>query len=321
MTNNNKPQIHVVAAVIRNGYGKILLAQRPMNSSHLPGYWEFPGGKVEDGESAQQALVRELQEEISVTATKLTPLIQIPYSYNEKHVFLDVWEVNQYMGELTPLEGQQIEWTALGELLQYKLPPADLPVVTALQLPDKYLITPEPADYSECEFLQQLELSLQKGVKLVQLRSKKLNAEVLCTFAEKSKRVCHQYGAKILINSDVEVYRRCGLDGIHLNSGQLALLIEREKSGDLIAASCHSWDDLKMAEDAGVDFAMLSPVKQTATHPGAEPIGWDVFSQTVMQCVLPVFALGGLESKDIAESKRNGAQGVAAIRGLWISAK
>ncbi len=314
---NNKPRIHVVAAVIRNGFGKILLAQRPVNSSHLPGYWEFPGGKIENGESAQQALVRELKEEISITATKLTPLIQVPYSYSEKDVFLDVWEVDQYMGELIPLEGQEIEWVALDELLQYKLPPADLPVVTALQLPDKYLITPEPADYSEQQFIQQLELSLQKGVKLVQLRSKKLAADALCAYADKSKLVCRQYGAKILVNSDVEVYKRCGLDGVHLNSGQLDLVVLRENAADLIAASCHSLADLEMAESAGVDFAMLSPVKQTATHPDAEPIGWEAFSQTVMQCALPVFALGGLESKDISESRRNGAQGIAAIRGLW----
>ncbi len=321
MTNNNKPKIHVVAAVIRNGFGKILLAQRLMKSSHLPGYWEFPGGKVEDGESAEQALVRELQEEISITATKITPLIKVPFSYPEKDVVLDVWEVDQYMGEVKPLEGQEISWVTLDCMREFQLPPADLPVVTALKLPDKYLITPEPAGNSEKQFLHQLELSLQEGVQLVQLRSKKLNTEELCAYAEKSKQVCHKYGAKILINSDIKVYRKCGLDGIHLNSEQLALSVKRENSSDLIAASCHSWDDLKMAEDAGVDFAMLSPVKQTATHPGAKPIGWDVFSQTVMQCVLPVFALGGLESKDIAESKRNGAQGVAAIRGLWISAK
>lgn len=321
MTKNNKLKIHVVAAVIRNGYGKILLAQRPLNSSHLPGYWEFPGGKIEGDESAQQALVRELQEEISITATKLTPLIQIPYSYPEKDVFLDVWEVDQYMGELTPLEGQEIAWVELDELFQYQLPPADLPVVTALQLPDRYLITPEPADYSESQFLQSLELSLESGVSLVQLRSKKLVEEPILLLAEKAKIICHQYGAKILINSDIEMYKRCGLDGVHLNSGQLGLPIDRVKDSDLFAASCHSLGELKIAEQSGVDFALLSPVKETVTHPDAEPIGWGSFYQSVRQCAIPVFALGGLDRSDIAESKRNGAQGVAAIRGLWSSVK
>lgn len=314
---NNNPIVHVVAAVIRNAAGKILLAQRPLNNSHLPGYWEFPGGKIEPEESAEQALVRELQEEISITPTSFSPLIQVPYSYAEKDVLLDVWMVDEYVGEMQPLEGQETSWVAVDDLNQHQLPPADIPVITSLKLPQTYLITPEPADYDVDKFAQKLDLSLAAGISLVQLRSKRLVGDELLSYVESAKDVCRRHGAKLLINSEIELYKKCGLDGLHLNSGQLQVGIKKNSDTDLLAASCHSLQDIKNAEQSGVDFLLLSPVKKTATHPDAQPLGWEEFATIITQCSVPVFALGGLGWSDVEESKRYGAQGVAAIRGLW----
>lgn len=316
----NKP-IHVVAAVIRNGYGKILLAQRSLRCPHLPGYWEFPGGKVEAGETSQQALVRELQEEIAITATKLTPLIQVPYSYPEKEIFLDVWEVDQYMGEIKSHEGQELVFVDLDEIANYKLPAADVPVITALQLPHTYLITPEPADYSLEEFESSLRASLQSGCRMVQLRSKKLDKIELKPYLVSAKDICQQYDARLLINGDVELYQEYGLDGIHLTSNQLVkgeLGFNRRRKEDLIAASCHSSAELIKAEEMKVDFALLSPVKATKTHPDAESIGWQKFADAVRLISMPVYALGGLVRSDLPAARDNGAQGIAAIRGLWL---
>ncbi len=316
----NKP-IHVVAAVIRNGYGQILLAQRSPNCPHLPGYWEFPGGKVEEGETPKQALVRELQEEIGITATKVTPLIQVPYSYPEKQVFLDVWEVDQYMGEIKSLEGQDLVFVELEEFEKYQLPPADIPVVSALRLPQTYLITPELADLTVEQFKLSLEKTLQSGITMVQLRSKVLSKDELVPYALQAKGICGKYNAKVLINEYVEIYQQCGLDGVHFTSSQIAAGIEpikRERKGDLMAASCHSSDDLLLIEESDVDFVLLSPVKHTKTHPGAVPVGWDVFSNLVKQVSVPVYALGGLGHSDLYMAVGHGAQGVAAIRGLWI---
>lgn len=319
MPQTKQKTIHVVAAVIRNGFGQILLAQRSLNCPHLPGYWEFPGGKMEEGENPQQALVRELQEEIGITATKLTPLIQVPYSYPEKDVVLDVWEVDQYMGEIKPCEGQELVFCGLDEMVNYQLPPADLPVITALTLPQAYLITPEPADYSVDEFAQRLRAVIDKGISLVQLRSKSLPSAELAQYAQVAKDVCHAANAKILVNSDVKIYKNCALDGVHLSSNQVAAgkQIDKTKDKDLIVASCHTLNELKQAEQLGVDFALLSPVKKTMTHPDVTPLGWSNFADAIQHVAIPVYALGGMKISDIQIAKESGAQGVAAIRGLW----
>ncbi|THB75083.1 MAG: Nudix family hydrolase [Gammaproteobacteria bacterium] len=320
MLNVKRRQIHVVAAVIRNGYGKILLAQRSLNCPHLPGYWEFPGGKVEEGETALQALVRELQEELAITATKLTPLIQVPYFYPEKDIFLDVWEVDQYIGEVKPHEGQDLVFVDVDEIDNYQLPAADIPVVTALRLPNTYLITPEPADYDMEGFELSLRASLQSGVRLVQLRSKKLGEQELEPYLQCAKDICREFSSRLLINGDVGLYRKYALDGVHLTSSQLnngKQDYKKNNKDDLIAASCHSVAQLQNAEKSGVDFALLSPVKHTKTHPDATPIGWQTFADAVKQVSLPVYALGGLGLPDLNLAKQYGAQGIAAIRGLW----
>lgn len=321
MKNIDKEKIHVVAGVIRNGYGKILLAQRSLNCPHLPGYWEFPGGKVETGETPQQALVRELQEEIAITATKLTPLIQVPYSYPEKEIFLDVWEVEQYMGEIKPCEGQELVFVDLDELNNYKLPPADKPVVSALQLPHTYMITPEPANYSLKEFDNFFRASLQSGCSMVQLRSKMLSNKELRPYLQCAKSICQQLDVSLLINGNADLYEEYALDGVHLTSSQLVeggLNFKKAGKEDLVAVSCHSIAELKKAEELQVDFALLSPVKSTKTHPNAKPVGWQTFSELVQQVSIPVYALGGLECSDLLTARSYGAQGIAAIRGLWV---
>ncbi len=82
-------------------------------------------------------------------------------------------------------------------------------------------------------------------------------------------------------------------------------------------ASCHTLNELKQAEQLGVDFALLSPVKKTMTHPDVTPLGWSNFADAIQHVAIPVYALGGMKISDIQIAKESGAQGVAAIRGLW----
>jgi 8-oxo-dGTP diphosphatase len=87
-----------------------------------------------------------------------------------------------------------------------------------------------------------------------------------------------------------------------------------------LAASCHDADDLKRAEDLGADFALLSPVLPTRSHPDAEPLGWERFAAMVDRANLPVYALGGMHPSMLSRAWQAGAQGVAGIRGLWPDA-
>lgn len=124
--------IHVVAAVIVAADKKILLAKRHAHV-HKGGLWEFPGGKVEEGESAEQALARELEEELAICVLGASPLLKVQHDYPEKTVLLDVWKVSSFSGCARGNEGQPIVWAAINELGEYPFPEANQPIIEALQ--------------------------------------------------------------------------------------------------------------------------------------------------------------------------------------------
>ena len=98
----------------------------------MPGYWEFPGGKLERGEDAWQALVRELKEELAIAVLGGQPLMVLEHGYPDRRVRLEVWQVNEYLGCPVPQEGQQVDWCEPRQLEQLRLLPADAPIVTKL---------------------------------------------------------------------------------------------------------------------------------------------------------------------------------------------
>jgi 8-oxo-dGTP diphosphatase len=109
--------------------------------------------------------------------------------------------------------------------------------------------------------------------------------------------------------------------GVHLRAAQLAGLRQRPLAADQpVAASCHDIDELRAADALGCDFALVGSIRPTPSHPGAEGLGWDGFSSMREMVSLPLYAIGGLGVDDIAEARRHGAQGIAAIRSLWPSA-
>jgi 8-oxo-dGTP diphosphatase len=123
--------VHVVAAVLRDAAGRVLIAQRPPGK-HMAGYWEFPGGKIGAGESGEQALRRELAEELGVVLQRCHPLLQLRHDYPDRVVQLDVFVVDEYGGEPSGLEAQALRWVATAELAEQALLPADRPIVEAL---------------------------------------------------------------------------------------------------------------------------------------------------------------------------------------------
>ncbi len=308
--------LHVAAAVITNRKGELLIARRPAER-HQGGLWEFPGGKVEPGESVQQALRRELEEELGIRAGEVQPLIRVRHRYARCAVLLDVWRVVNFRGEPFGREGQPVRWVAPDQLMEYPFPAANHPVVTAVRLPDRYLITPEPEGDSE-GFLVRLERCLQRGVRLVQLRAKQLSEGDFGTLAERVVALVHRYGAQILLNAAPESVRALGADGVHLSGERLRSLAHRPLPPPYwVAASCHDEEELALASGIGVDFALLSPVLPTATHPEAGALGWARFRALVERVNFPVYALGGMAERHLPVAKAQGAQGIAAIRGIW----
>ena len=308
--------IHVVAGVIQDARGRILLARRTAGRD-LAGMWEFPGGKVDPGETPEQALARELHEELGIRIGNSAPLIAVPQAYRDKRIVLDVRRIVGWSGSAVGRERQALAWVPQDKLASYPMPPADRPVVAALRQPDCYLITPEPDPQHSDDFLRTLERALKAGVRRVQLRSHVLASDALRTLAVATLERCRAAGAELLINADVELARALGI-GVHLRAAQLMELSERPLPAKFaVAASCHDADELRRAEKIGVDFVALGPVAVTASHPDRAPLGWKDFARLREQVALPIYALGGMVVGDIAHARANGAQGIAAIRGLW----
>jgi 8-oxo-dGTP diphosphatase len=131
-----RPFIHVVAAAVIDGAGRVLIAQRPAGK-HLAGGWEFPGGKLEPGEERVAGLARELREELGITIATPRPLIRVRHAYPSREVLLDIWVVRHYGGEPRGLDGQALRWCTQDELTTADLLPADKPIVAALRLPER----------------------------------------------------------------------------------------------------------------------------------------------------------------------------------------
>lgn len=312
--------IHVVAGVIYDAQQRILLALRPRHL-HQGGLWEFPGGKVEVGENPEQALRRELFEELDIYVTQARPLIRIQHHYPDKNILLDVWQVTAWQGVARGKEGQTLAWCDRAELRAKPLPAANYPIVKAIQLPVFYLITPEPEKPKDKHFLHQLERRLDSGtIQLVQLRAKRFPDNALCECAERVMKICENYGARLLVNASAEVAQAVGTNGLHLNSQRLHDIQQRPLAKNLlVAASCHTASDIVQADKIECDFMVLSPVRRTQSHPDAVPLGWLRFFELTELARCPVFALGGMQPDELETVWSHGGQGIAAIRALWDS--
>ena len=132
---HSTPAVHVAVAVVIDRSGRVLIAERPAGK-HLAGAWEFPGGKIEPGETPRDGLARELEEEIGITITHPRPLMRLRHAYPNGAVLLDVWVVRRYRGEPRGLDGQSLRWCDHAGLENAPLLPADRPILAALRLPE-----------------------------------------------------------------------------------------------------------------------------------------------------------------------------------------
>ncbi len=311
------PIVHVAVAAIVNEYSEVLISLRPQHV-HQGGLWEFPGGKLESGESFSEALRREIHEELGITPIQFRPLIRVFHHYSDKSVLLDVSLVSKISGHPTGREGQKIQWVPIKSLDDYAFPTANLPVIRALQLPPYYLVTPDPDMDNLHMFFASLQTSLRSHVKLVQLRAKGLNDIQYATVAKEVVALCRASGVRVLLNADPEILNNIDADGIHLTSTRLQETLERPiASNKLLSVSCHTEADITQACSLRADLGLLSPVKHTTSHPDAAPLGWQQFQTLSDQADFPVYALGGMTIMDLADAHKHGGQGIAAISGLW----
>ncbi len=303
----------VAVAVFIKADGSFLLSSRPIGKPY-PGYWEFPGGKVEPGESVLQALQRELMEELNVAITRATPWFTFMMHYTHAIVRLHCWRVHEWHGEMRGMEAQQFMWQQLGAITVTPVLPGCVPIFNALALPPVYAIT-NASEIGIEPYLKRLEHGLQHGLKMIQVREKNIPRDALTKFAIQVLARARLYGAKVLINSDIEMASEVGADGVHLTALQLSECSSRPAFA-LVAASTHCRAEIDRAAELKFDFVVLGAVKPTRTHPDQLPLGWTNFSAVVNATPLPVYALGGLSIADMDEAITHGAHGVAMQRGV-----
>ena len=309
--------VRVAAAVIERGDGHVLLAQRPPGKVYA-GYWEFPGGKLEAGETPEQALVRELREELGIVVRHASPWLVQEFVYPHAHVALHFFRVRAFDGEPVGHDGQAFAWQDPHALTVSPMLPANTRVLAALRLPAVYAITCA-GDVGEDEFLARAERALAGGVRLVQLREKQWDAARRNAFAARLNALAVRHGARVLLNGEAAEARALELAGVHWTAQRLADATSRPHDL-LVAASCHTHAEVMHASALELDLVVLGPVLATPTHADAVTLGFDGFARAIAGTRVPVYALGGMRPGDLDAAIAHGAHGIAMRRYAWPAA-
>ena len=302
--------------MLRADGSEFLLAQRPEGKVYA-GYWEFPGGKVEPGETVREALVRELQEELGITVTACSPWLTRVFTYPHATVRLNFWRVTAWDGEIgitAPLEHSAVDWQKCGKSASVApILPANDPILKALALPTTMAITMAESEGVERQ-LERLEEALNAGLRLIQVRDKGRPQAQRLWLAETVVHLAHSHGALVVINDDEEIARRTGADGVHLSAARLATCTRRPDFA-WVGTSCHNAEEIARGGELDLDYALLGPVLPTPTHPESAGLGWTAFAGMLAGSTLPVFALGGMQPVLLAAAQGHGAHGIALMRG------
>ena len=302
--------VKAVIGILKNTDGEILIAERRPDQ-FMGGYWELPGGKIEPSESNEEALARELKEELGVVVFEPSLLHTMCHHYEEKTVYLWIYNVDVFDGEANGAEGQNIAWSPASEFGAFRILPTMKAIIHKICLPDHYWITPE--NKPEKTLLEQLQVHITNGTRMVQLRAKK---ELRPLFIDQFYQVCHDADVKLILNTPNKTYKE-SCDGWHLTTNELLSLSERPCDSDkLLGASTHDLIEVKHAEIFDADYISIAPVESTKSHPGCTPLGWKKAEALVSKSNLPAYLLGGMNKKNLERALSITAQGVAGISQL-----
>lgn len=314
MSEKDIKRIEVAVGVLHR-QGNVLVAQRLVQDRYFE-KWEFPGGKLEQGEEPVDALRRELKEELNINIAQVAPLIRLDHDYPDRQVRLHVYEVLEFSGEPVGYEGQAIQWVKPFECAQLDFLQANAAIVNAVVLPKLTLIT-NIAHYGLEQTLQCVRaIQAQFGCVMLVLRECAAAEELLCAYKDALQAVLLD-GSLLLLNDEPELASKLGFEGVHLSAERARRFADRDQLAlKWVGVSCHSGAELQHA-DAIADFAFLSPVEQTSSHPEQLARGWSFFAEHAVKSAIPVYALGGMAFDQLEQARSAQAQGVAMISAAW----
>ena len=242
--------------------------------------------------------------------------IRLDHNYPDRHVRLHVFEVNDFSGIPHGKEGQAIQWVQPQECSRLDFLEANKPIVDAVLLPKLILIT-DIAKYGLEQTLTRIDdLQQSQGSLIVQLRENTSDTVLLNLYKTKIEQLL-KHESFLILNGEPSLAQELGFSGIQLSSRIASRVTKRaEIKVPWVSASCHESSELRHAEKIA-DFALLSPIQATTSHPNESPKGWNFFKTHAQEAALPVYALGGLSTHDFKNARLNQAQGVAILSAAW----
>ena len=303
--------VEVAAAVfLRQGANgtEYLLAQRPVDKVYA-GYWEFPGGKVEPGETLREALIREIEEELGATVEQAWPWLSRQFTYPHATVRLKFFQVESWRGELRPLEHSGIVWVRLGDDPPVEpVLPANGPILRALALPRHCCILDATAPLADQ--LSRTPLPQNEQRRLV--RVSRLSAAPAAQTAQLDALrdfIARNADVEMLVDDDLAAARAIGAHGIHLSE---ATLRRTDIRPDLtwVSASCRDVRDLDHAITLGVDFVAFPAPDSGIGMDGGNSREWDNFATLIERAPMPVFIENAPPALALAAVHRYGVHGL-----------
>lgn len=295
-----RPLLRVAVGIVNDEHDRILIQRR--DEGAFAGLWEFPGGKIRDTETTRAALDRELEEELGIVVEDASRLIRLRYRYRDRDVLLDTWRVTAYAGTASGAEGQPINWIAADRLGNEPLLPADGPIVTALNLPQRYVMTPPGANPAQA--IAATHHALERGARLL-CWSASDASQPQQSLARQIGRLCATRGARLMIAGEasvaVELAALSAAAGIQVAAHDQAegrRPIDRQR---WLSVAVRAADDVERARAWEPDFVVLD--------------GWggQDFGARVDQFNVPVFAFGPWDEARLRACLLAGAQGLATL--------
>jgi 8-oxo-dGTP diphosphatase len=304
--------LEVAASIVRMPDGRVLMAERTAGQIS-PGFWELPGGKIDSGESAEHAAVRELDEEVGIRALSVRPWISYVHTFPLRRIRLHFFKVERWEGTPHGREGQRLAWIDPAMPSVAPILPSVERVLAALGLPALYAVcrTADHADYQD--LLEHVASGVRHGLRLFQLRVSHCSPDQRVTLARRLNAIVASAGARVLLVGSALEARRAGLAGVHSTAEELQRLRSRPPVA-LWLCSCHDEGDLARAIELGADGAVVSPVSHSAAHPERAALGWEGLKRLCARATMPLYAQGGVEAVHLNAARSAGAIGIATSR-------
>jgi 8-oxo-dGTP diphosphatase len=299
----------VAVGVLLRPDGAVLLADRPAGKPYA-GYWEFPGGKIEPGESVEHALARELHEELGIDIGPATPWITFEFDYPHAYVRLHFCRVSDWRGAPHGREGQRTIFHRRDAPAPTPLLPAAVPALRWLGLPAiaaEVDVEAAPA----ATLLAQIDAALASGTRLLLLRRRGCAAP-RPSFQRSVHEIVRRAAAHlalVVVEGELAGLDAAAVCGVLLDGHALGQATVRP-AADWVGAAVADRSQLELAARLGCDFALAGPVLP-APAGGKPALLWHGVAEFARRAPLPVFACGGLAAADLARAQHAGAHGVA----------